>query len=92
MPVLVMGLLTCVLVERFRWFGYGFGLPPAVRDILLRFDQESSRKMDHRIKARLIVQGLAMILVYCCAGLSFSGSRHHWVIGQSGSYSLEWYY
>jgi NhaB family Na+:H+ antiporter len=61
MPVLVMGLLTCVLVERFRWFGYGFGLPPAVRDILLRFDQESSRKMDHRIKARLIVQGLAMI-------------------------------
>jgi NhaB family Na+:H+ antiporter len=60
-PVLAMGLLTCVLVERFRWFGYGFGLPPAVRDILLRFDQETSRKMDHRLKARLIIQGLAMI-------------------------------
>ncbi|MCW5782604.1 MAG: hypothetical protein KIT39_04760 [Nitrospirales bacterium] len=31
-----------------------------VRDILWRFDQETSRKMDDRFKARLIVQGLAM--------------------------------
>ncbi|GJL57599.1 MAG: Na(+)/H(+) antiporter NhaB [Nitrospirales bacterium] len=60
-PVLIVGFLTCVLVERFRWFGYGFRLPPAVRDILWRFDQETSQKMDHRCKARLIVQGLAMI-------------------------------
>ncbi|HBP88231.1 MAG: sodium/proton antiporter NhaB [Nitrospira sp.] len=60
-PVLAVGFLTCALVERFRWFGYGFSLPPAVRDILLRFDEETSRKMDHRLKARLIVQGLAMI-------------------------------
>ena len=60
-PVLIMGLLTCALVERFRWFGYGFSLPHAVRDILWRFDQETSSKMDHRFQARLIVQGLAMI-------------------------------
>lgn len=60
-PVLIVGFLTCVQVERFRWFGYGFSLPPAVKDILWRFDQETSRKMDHRFKARLIVQGLAMI-------------------------------
>ncbi len=60
-PVLIVGFLTCVLVERFRWFGYGFSLPPAVRDILWRFDQETSQKMDHRCKARLIVQGMAMI-------------------------------
>jgi len=60
-PVLIVGFLTCGLVERFRWFGYGFGLPQAVRDILWGFDQETSRKMDHRFKARLIVQGLAMI-------------------------------
>ena len=61
MPVLCVGFLTCVFVERFRWFGYGFNLPIAVRDILLRFDQETSLKMDHRFKARLIIQGLAMI-------------------------------
>jgi len=60
-PVLCVGFLTCVLVERFRWFGYGFNLPIAVRDILLRFDQETSLKMDHRFKARLIIQGLAMV-------------------------------
>ena len=61
LPVLSMGFLTCVLVERFRWFGYGFGLPSAVREILLQFDQETSRQMDHRHRARLIVQGFAMV-------------------------------
>lgn len=60
-PVLAVGFLTCAMVERFRWFGYGFNLPPAVRDILWQYDQETSRKMDHRLKARLIVQGLGMI-------------------------------
>lgn len=68
-PVLIVGFLTCVLVERFRWFGYGFSLPPVVRDILWRFDQETSRKMDDRFKARLIVQGLAMI--WLIAALAF---------------------
>ncbi|MCA9481276.1 MAG: sodium/proton antiporter NhaB, partial [Nitrospira sp.] len=61
LPVLSMGFLTCVLVERFRWFGYGFGLPSAVREILLQFDQETSSQMDHRHRARLIVQGVAMV-------------------------------
>lgn len=61
LPVLVVGFLTCILLERFRWFGYGFVLPVAVRNILVQFDQETSRKMDHRMKARLIVQGLAMV-------------------------------
>lgn len=28
-PVLIVGFLTCVLVERFRWLGYGFSLPPS---------------------------------------------------------------
>ena len=68
LPVLGVGLLTCILVERFRWFGYGFGLPVAVRDILLRFDQETSSKIDHRFQARLIVQGLAMLwLIFALA-------------------------
>lgn len=67
-PVLGMGLLTCILVERCRWFGYGFGLPVAVRDILVRFDQETSSKMDHRFMARLVVQGLAMLwLIFALA-------------------------
>lgn len=60
-PVLGVELLTCILVERFQWFGYGFVLPEAVRNILVQFDQETSRKLNHRVRARLIVQGLAMI-------------------------------
>ena len=26
-PVLICGLLTCLLVEKLRWFGYGETLP-----------------------------------------------------------------
>ena len=33
-PVLICGLLTCVLVEKLRWFGYGETLPETVRDVL----------------------------------------------------------
>ena len=38
MPVLVCGLLTCVLLEKLRWFGYGTILPEAVRAVLEEFD------------------------------------------------------
>lgn len=30
LPVLVCGLLTCLLLEKFRLFGYGEPLPPTV--------------------------------------------------------------
>ena len=33
-PVMVCGLLTCLLVEKYRLFGYGEPLPPAVRKVL----------------------------------------------------------
>ena len=67
-PVLGMGFLTCILVERCKWFGYGVTLPQVVRDILVRFDRETSRKMDHRMKARLIIQGLAMVWLILALG------------------------
>lgn len=42
-PVLVCGLLTCMLVEKMRWFGYGETLPEKVRDVLQQFDDQSRR-------------------------------------------------
>ncbi len=63
MPVLVVGLTTCVAVERLRLFGYGAELPEPVREILADFDQRESErrtKVDH---ARIVVQGIAAVLL-----------------------------
>ena len=59
MPVLVMGLTISVLLEKVRWFDYGYQLPDQVRDILWSFDEEQTRKRKKVETARLIVQGIA---------------------------------
>jgi NhaB family Na+:H+ antiporter len=61
MPVLFMGLLTCVLVERFKISGYGHGMPGNVRSILM---EESARRDEARGK-----QGQAQLLIQACAGV-----------------------
>ena len=58
MPVLVCGLLTCVLLEKLRWFGYGTILPDAVRAVLEEFDVEQSKKLTSSNKAALVIQVL----------------------------------
>lgn len=42
-PVFIAGMLTCMLVEKFRIFGYGARLPANVRQILLDFDSEERK-------------------------------------------------
>ncbi len=42
-PVLICGLATCLLVEKFRLFGYGAQLPEPVRQELHKFDLQSRR-------------------------------------------------
>ena len=39
MPVLAAGIVTCVLLERVHWFGYGERLPDAVREVIERYDR-----------------------------------------------------
>ncbi len=68
MPVLVMGLLTCILLEMTGWFGYGAKLPESVRDILYAFDQEQTAGRTQRETQRLIVQAIAAaFLVFALA-------------------------
>lgn len=57
-PVLVCGLLTCMLVEKMRWFGYGETLPEKVRDVLQQFDDQSRKKRTRQDKIKLIVQAI----------------------------------
>ena len=63
MPVLVIGLLTCIVTEKFSWFGYGAKLPAAVRTVLEDYDAELTAKRSLRDKATLIVQGTVAVLL-----------------------------
>jgi NhaB family Na+:H+ antiporter len=69
LPVLGVGLLTCMLVEKMRWFGYGASLPANVRQVLAEYDREQTRKRTPREVAVLIVQALAAIILIIALGL-----------------------
>lgn len=67
-PVLLSGLLTCFVIERFRWFGYGVQLPDAVRNVLEEYDRRETEQRTPRDVAILIVQAIAaVILVFALA-------------------------
>jgi Na+:H+ antiporter, NhaB family len=63
LPVLVVGLLVCVLVDRARWFGYGTPLPSSVRKVLHEFHTAKLAKYSVRERAVLWVQGVAALLL-----------------------------
>lgn len=71
MPVLAVGLLTCLAVEKFKLFGYGAEIPPAARRILEEFDRAEDRKRTPAKSAALIMQGL--VAVFLVIALAF-----HW--------------
>lgn len=65
MPVLVAGLITCVLLEITGIFGYGGKLPEGVRSVLSEFDAEQQAKRTDKDNAKLIVQviiGLVLVV------------------------------
>ncbi|MAM88290.1 sodium/proton antiporter NhaB [Allohahella sp. A8] len=68
-PVLIAGLLTCVLLEKLRWFGYGVRLPKPVRRVLEDFADQQRKKRTKSDQAALWVQGFAAIILVL--GLAF---------------------
>ncbi len=69
LPVLVCGLLTCFIVEKFKLFGYGAELPAAVRTILVDFDSHEDATRTQRERVKLITQ--AAIGIWLILGLAF---------------------
>ena len=69
MPVLVVGLLTCVLVEKFKILGYGTEMPDAARRILEEYDRLEDEKRTPAQKAALISQ--AAVAVFLVIALAF---------------------
>ncbi|MFA5938203.1 MAG: sodium/proton antiporter NhaB [Sinimarinibacterium sp.] len=63
LPVLAVGLVTCLLLERLRWFGYGTLLPDAVREVMERWEAEQERKLELKHRLQLGVQALTAIFL-----------------------------
>ena len=61
MPVLIAGLITCVILEKTGKFGYGSQLPESVRHILEDYDRAQSEKRTKREAASLVVQGVVAL-------------------------------
>jgi NhaB family Na+:H+ antiporter len=63
MPVLAFGLVTCVLLEKLGWFGYGAKIPEEVRSVLEDFSREQAEKRTPKEKAALIVQAIVGLVL-----------------------------
>jgi len=62
-PVLVVGLVTCLCLEKLKWFSYGDELPVSVRGILEDYDQAMTEQRTSKQKAALVVQALTAIFL-----------------------------
>jgi NhaB family Na+:H+ antiporter len=68
-PVLIAGLLTTVIVEKFKLFDFGIKLPVAVQDVLLAYDNYQTAKLTTNDVAKLWVQGIIAVLLILCLSL-----------------------
>ncbi len=68
MPVLVVGLLTCVLLEQTKIFSYGAQLPANVREVLEDYDRAMTEKRSKRDNMALITQAVVAFLLVIALG------------------------
>lgn len=59
LPVLICGVATCFIVEKYKLFGYGDRLPRRVWVVLARYNQLKEQKMTKQDKLKMIVQAIA---------------------------------
>jgi NhaB family Na+:H+ antiporter len=63
LPVLVCGLITCLLLEVFRVFGYGQKMPEVAREILTEYAQQEDIRRTPEQKKSIIVQVVASLIL-----------------------------
>ncbi|AJE07662.1 TPA: sodium/proton antiporter NhaB [Mannheimia haemolytica] len=61
LPVLICGIATCFLVEKYKLFGYGDRLPSKVWVVLARYSQLKEQKMTKQDRLKMLVQAIAGI-------------------------------
>ncbi|WP_373779105.1 sodium/proton antiporter NhaB [Glaesserella sp.] len=57
--VLICGVATCYLVEKYKLFGYGDRLPRKVWIVLAQYNIQKERKMTKQDRLKLVVQAVA---------------------------------
>ncbi|MBI5890269.1 MAG: sodium/proton antiporter NhaB [Nitrosomonadales bacterium] len=62
-PTLLAGILTCWVIEKNKWFGYGAELPVGVRQILIDEDRRLRAGHTPLDRLMLIAQGVVAILM-----------------------------
>lgn len=62
-PAVIAGLITLVIVEQFKLFGFGTKLDSSVRSILKGYLNKQDQKRTRREKYALIIQGISAILL-----------------------------
>ena len=66
--MLAVGLVTCLLLESTKTFGYGGAIPPKVLAILRDYDAEAAAKRTRLQDAMLVVQAIAVVLLVFALG------------------------
>jgi len=68
MPVLVVGLITCALLEVTGTFGYGAKLSPKVREVLEEYDNEMTERRTKSESAVIGVQAIVGLILVIALG------------------------
>ena len=68
MPVLAVGLLTCILLELTGTFGYGTKLSDKVRDVLEEYDREMTENRTKSESAAIGVQAVVGLVLVIALG------------------------
>ena len=72
MPVLVVGLLTCLMLEVTKVFGYGTELSSKVREVLEDYDKEMVEQRSKSDVAMIVVQAVVALLLMIALGLGLA--------------------
>lgn len=59
LPVLICGIATCLIVEKYKLFGYGDKLPRRVWVVLARYSRLKEQKMTKQDRLKMLVQAIA---------------------------------
>jgi len=68
MPVLVVGLITCALLEVTKSFGYGARLSPKVREVLEEYDAQMTKERTKSDSAVIAVQAVVAVILVIALG------------------------
>ena len=78
LPVMIFGYGTCLIVEKFKLFGFGAEMPKSVYEVLVARDKANDSNMTLRDKVKLVVQAL------CCVWLVIALALHLAAVGLIG--------